>query len=128
MSAQHTPARYSPENPPPLRREGETVEDYRVRCGWDAPKASAQHPANTLEELAGLAQQMPWEAAPADVPHGAKLAFRNAMTPELFMEMLAALKELVRVHIGPKLNDEGPSYRAVTAARAVIAKAGGTTA
>lgn len=37
------PGRYSPENPPPLRREGESVEDYRVRCGWDAPRVSAQH-------------------------------------------------------------------------------------
>lgn len=37
MSA-HPP--YSPENPPPLRRDGESVEDYRVRCGWDEPKAS----------------------------------------------------------------------------------------
>lgn len=26
---------YSPENPPPLRRDGESVEDYRARCGWD---------------------------------------------------------------------------------------------
>lgn len=41
--AKHTPARYSPENPPPLRRVGESVEDYRVRCGWDAPKQSAMH-------------------------------------------------------------------------------------
>lgn len=29
---------YSPENPPPLRRPGESVADYRVRCGWDKPK------------------------------------------------------------------------------------------
>jgi len=32
----------------------------------------------------------------------------------------AALWELVRVHTGPKLNDEGPSYRAVKAARALL--------
>lgn len=38
---QHTPKRYSQDNPAPLRRDGETVEAYRVRCGWDAPKTDA---------------------------------------------------------------------------------------
>lgn len=31
-----------------------------------------------------------------------------------------ALQELLRVHTGPKLNDEGPSYRAVKAARSAL--------
>lgn len=51
MSTQHTPRRYSPENPPPLRREGESVEDYRIRCGWDAPKVSAQHTSGPWSPL-----------------------------------------------------------------------------
>ena len=38
-------------------------------------------------------------------------------------DLLAALEELLRVHVGPKLNDEGPSYRAVQQARAALAKA-----
>lgn len=35
-------------------------------------------------------------------------------------KLRAALRELVRVHTGPKLNDEGPSYRAVMAARRAL--------
>jgi hypothetical protein len=35
-AARHTPPAYSPENPAPLRRDGESIADYRVRCGWDA--------------------------------------------------------------------------------------------
>lgn len=30
---------YSAENPPPLRRAGESVESYRRRCGWHVPSA-----------------------------------------------------------------------------------------
>jgi hypothetical protein len=35
-AALHTPPAYSPENPAPLRRDGESIADYRARCGWDA--------------------------------------------------------------------------------------------
>lgn len=28
---------YGPDNPPPLRRDGESVQDYRIRAGWDKP-------------------------------------------------------------------------------------------
>jgi hypothetical protein len=38
---EHTPKRYTQDTPAPLRRDGETVEAYRVRCGWDAPKTDA---------------------------------------------------------------------------------------
>ncbi len=60
---------------------------------------------------------------------GTSYANRNA-NAELFAassELLAALQELLRIHTGPKVNDEGPSYRAVVVARAAIAKATGTT-
>lgn len=36
MSAQHTPS--------PLRRDGESIADYRVRCGWDAPQPTTLQP------------------------------------------------------------------------------------
>jgi hypothetical protein len=39
--AKHTPL-YSPNNPPPLRRPDESVEDYRIRCGWDLPHSPAR--------------------------------------------------------------------------------------
>ena len=42
MSAQHTPPRYGPNNPPRLRKPSESVEQYRIAMGWDQP-ASAQH-------------------------------------------------------------------------------------
>jgi hypothetical protein len=35
-AALRTPPAYSPENPAPLRRDGESIADYRIRCGWDA--------------------------------------------------------------------------------------------
>ena len=38
---QHPPKRQSPTTTTPLRRDGESVEAYRVRCGWDAPKPDA---------------------------------------------------------------------------------------
>jgi len=38
------------------------------------------------------------------------------------VKLTDALEELLRVHTGSKLNDEGPSYRAAIKSRAVLAR------
>ena len=46
----------------------------------------------SIEDLAELACVLPWESSRADVPYEHKAPFREAMTPELFLEMLEALR------------------------------------
>jgi hypothetical protein len=42
---------YGPENPPPLRRDGESVADYRVRCGWDKPSVGGKREGSGRKAL-----------------------------------------------------------------------------
>lgn len=135
MSAQQTPQRYSPENPPPLRRDGESVEDYRVRCGWDAPKASAQHtpgPWAVYPETDGteicavdIAPGLPIRQIVSHIARGENW-IANARLIAAAPELLLAVRALMnlfeqhedRAHIKSPVGDY---------ARAAIAKATGST-
>lgn len=51
----------------------------------------------SLKELALAAERMPWDNSPNDVPLSARIAFKEAMTADVFLEMLTALEGVIRV-------------------------------
>ena len=50
----------------------------------------------SLMLLAEVASVLPWETSRADVPFADRKAFADAMTPEYFLELLAALQEAMQ--------------------------------
>lgn len=59
----------------------------------------------TLRDLAEAARMMPWDKTRADIPFACRKAFSDAMTPEIFLEMLEALRE-IRSSVLPNMGDE----------------------
>lgn len=80
-----------------------------------------------LKQLAEDASKMPWED---EAPIMKRLAFKDAITPEAFVELLGALELFVKQWnaCGPN-SDFGRYFQSTyTQARAAIAKATGSAA
>lgn len=56
--------------------------------------SNVQHTPWSIAALAVEAQMMPWEKDITDVPHSARYAFRQAITADHYIELLATLREL----------------------------------
>lgn len=52
--------------------------------------------APTLKQLAEAAQSMPFDTSPSDVPLSDRLAFREAITADYFLQLLEALTFAIR--------------------------------
>lgn len=48
----------------------------------------------SLKDLAERALPMPWDTVPSDVPFASRHAFRDAITPQVFLETVKALERL----------------------------------
>lgn len=75
----------------------------------------------TLRDLAEGARMMPWDKYPLDVPFAARQAFSDAVTPEIFLEMLGALQSLTDA-AGQWVSSSGQLEEAYLRAHVVIAK------
>ena len=92
---------------------------------------SAEHTPGQLLELAKAAQRMPWETCETDVPFQARYAFKQAITADHYLEvlaqrdeLLAALKEVADI-FGEDWLEGSTQRRLGDKARAAIAKVEG---
>ena len=60
----------------------------------------------SLMLLAEVASVLPWEQSRADVPYADRKAFADAMTPEYFLELLAALQKAIETTYSDTLHAE----------------------
>jgi hypothetical protein len=77
------------------RRVLQAADRLATDAKWaERRKADRRAAAPSLKDLAELAMPMAWEEK---APIGARQDFRDAMTPDLFLEMLTALEAVVKV-------------------------------
>lgn len=77
--ATFVPRRYGPDNPPRLRRPGESIADYRIAMGWDPAPATVREFTNELGNSIRITIEGPTSVS------------ENILTPMEVRELAAAL-------------------------------------
>jgi hypothetical protein len=120
-------AKHTPDNPPRLRRDGESVEDYRAAMGWAAMSKPTPGPWNVADQIRAAVWIRTHKVMLRD---SSPESHANARLIAAAPDLLEALQDLFGADMERVLMGDGKEDQiaAIAKARAAIAKAIGGAA